>query len=147
MVGEHWVTVKFPFPFWVSYKRDLWLQWSLRRNLDPWSNWKLLIRVFLLLPLEPSHNHHSKKHGNRGKNTGARLAGRCPGISQRRKGPGRWRYISTSVLSIVIEIHFPGVLLRMLNEGTKLPVRKTLFKFPQACDKKKLVKTWKSDSC
>ncbi|KAL9822309.1 uncharacterized protein GJ701_017054 [Geothlypis trichas] len=24
---------------------------------------------------EPSHNHHSKKHGNRGKNTGARLAG------------------------------------------------------------------------
>lgn len=30
----------------------------------------------LLLPPDASHNHSKKHHGNRGKNAGARLAGR-----------------------------------------------------------------------
>lgn len=71
--GKHWGTSLLSLSDSIQVAT---VQLRKKPELPLVQQWEPLICVFLLLPPDVSYNHSKKHHGNRGKVTGAKLAGR-----------------------------------------------------------------------
>lgn len=71
--GKHWGTSLLSLSDSIQVAT---VQLRKKPELPLVQQWEPLICIFLLLPPDVSYNHSKKHHGNRGKVTGARLAGR-----------------------------------------------------------------------